>query len=164
MFTVGMELDSRSYFMGSTMLISLPTGSKVFNWLCTLLASDFLTVGHKATLYLMYLKMFVISFVFGGTSGIVLSNNVIDICLHDTYYVVSHFHVVLSLGTVLAIFIGVSYYQESLLMEVLLLMSVLFVYHTCLVICGILLTFCSMHYLSFNTLPRRISDFPDSIN
>jgi cytochrome c oxidase subunit 1 len=113
MFTVGMEIDSRAYFMSSTMLISLPTGSKMFNWLCTYLNTYLVIVNNN--LSIIYIKMFLIMFTLGGSSGLILGNNVLDISLHDTYYVVSHFHVVLSLGALLSIFIGVSYYQESML-------------------------------------------------
>ena len=113
MFTIGIEIDSRAYFMSSTMLISLPTGSKMYNWLCTYL-NTYLFIFNN--LSIIYIKMFLIMFTLGGSSGLILGNNVIDISLHDTYYVVSHFHIVLSLGTILAIFIGVSYYQEYLFM------------------------------------------------
>jgi len=118
MFTVGMEIDSRAYFMTSTMLISLPTGSKMFNWLCTYLNTYHIVFNNLNCLSLIYTKMFLIMFTLGGSSGLILGNNVLDISLHDTYYVVSHFHIVLSLGTVLAIFIGVSYYQESLIANI----------------------------------------------
>jgi len=111
MFTVGMEIDSRAYFMSSTMLISLPTGSKMYNWLCTYL-NTYLFIFN--TLTIIYIKMFLIMFTLGGSSGLILGNSVLDISLHDTYYVVSHFHVVLSLGAILSIFIGISYYQEFL--------------------------------------------------
>jgi cytochrome c oxidase subunit 1 len=109
MFTVGMEIDSRAYFMSSTMLISLPTGSKMFNWLSSYLNTYQVNFNN---LSIIYIKMFLIMFSLGGSTGLILGNNVIDISLHDTYYVVSHFHVVLSLGTLLSIFIGISYYQE----------------------------------------------------
>jgi cytochrome c oxidase subunit 1 len=115
MFTVGMEVDSRAYFMSSTMLISLPTGSKMFNWLSSYLNTYQITFNN---LSIVYIKMFLIMFTLGGSTGLILGNNVIDISLHDTYYVVSHFHVVLSLGTLLAIFIGVSYYQEFFIVYV----------------------------------------------
>ena len=114
MFTVGIEIDSRAYFMTSTMLISLPTGSKIFNWLCTYF-NTYLIIGFN-NLSIIYIKMFLIMFTLGGSSGLILGNNIIDVSLHDTYYVVSHFHIVLSLGTLLSIFIGVSYYQEYMLM------------------------------------------------
>ena len=109
MFTVGMELDSRAYFLTCTMLISLPTGSKIFNWLCTYLGTYVVLVNNVS---IMYIKMFLIMFTLGGSSGLILGNNVIDISLHDSYYVVAHFHIVLSLGTIFGMFIGVSYYLE----------------------------------------------------
>jgi len=120
MFTVGMEIDSRAYFMSSTMLISLPTGSKMFNWLCTYAGPQTYVchVPYYCSMCLMYIKMFLIMFTLGGSTGLIMGNALIDISLHDSYYVVSHFHVVLSLGTILAIFIGVQYYQEYLLLNV----------------------------------------------
>lgn len=111
MFTVGMELDSRAYFLTCTMLISLPTGSKIFNWLCTYLGTYVVLVNNVS---IMYIKMFLIMFTLGGSSGLMLGNNVIDISLHDSYYVVAHFHIVLSLGTIFGMLIGVSYYVECL--------------------------------------------------
>merc|ERR1712187_319414 len=112
MFTIGLEIDSRAYFMSSTMLISLPTGSKMFNWLCTYLTR----LSMSNNLSVIYIKMFLIMFTLGGSSGLILGNNVLDICLHDSYYVVSHFHIVLSLGTLISIILGVSYYQEYLML------------------------------------------------
>ena len=103
-------------------------------------------------------------FTLGGSSVINLENNVINISLHDTYYVVSHFHIVLSLGTILAIFIGVSAYQESIFLHIWSITNAISLYHVKVILIGILVTFIPMHYLSFNTHPRRISDFPDSIN
>ena len=97
------------------MLISLPTGSKMFNWLCTYAIQVVLIIPNVC---IIYIKMFLIMFTLGGSSGIILGNNVIDISLHDTYYVISHFHIVLSLGTILGIFIGVCYYQEYLFMYI----------------------------------------------
>jgi len=154
-----MEIDSRAYFMSSTILISLPTGCKMYNWLCTYLRSLSINILLVIRVPLMYTKMFLIMFSIGGSSGIILGNSVLDISLHDSYYVVSHFHVVLSLGTIFSMFIGITYY---LLLE--LLLGVLSLYHVLLLLIGILLTFIPLHFLSFNTLPRRISDFPDSVN
>ena len=158
MFTIGIEIDSRAYFMSSTILISLPTGSKMYNWFCTYL-NTYLFIFN--TLTIIYIKMFLIMFTLGGSSGLILGNNVLDISLHDTYYVISHFHIVLSLGTILSIFIGISYYQEFLIWSIT---NVLSLYHLMLIFIGIFLTFIPLHFLSFNTLPRRISDFPDSLN
>ena len=139
----------------------------MFNWLCTYL-NTFHVISNvsinSTIIIIIYMKMFLIMFTLGGSSGLILGNNVIDISLHDTYYVVSHFHIVLSLGTILAIFIGIWYYQEYLLMCIWSITNVLCLYHLKVVLIGILVTFIPMHFLSFNTLPRRISDFPDSIN
>jgi cytochrome c oxidase subunit 1 len=104
MFTVGIEADSRGYFTTVTMMISLPTGSKIFNWLCTYLiclVSLILIHSNYGFLIIMFLFMFTI----GGSTGIILGNSGIDIVLHDSYYVVSHFHLILSLGSVIIIFI-----------------------------------------------------------
>ena len=130
----------------------------MYNWLCTYL-NTYLFIFN--TLTIIYIKMFLIMFTLGGSSGLILGNNVLDISLHDTYYVISHFHIVLSLGTILSIFIGISYYQEFLIWSIT---NVLSLYHLMLIFIGIFLTFIPLHFLSFNTLPRRISDFPDSLN
>ena len=162
MFTVGIEIDSRAYFMSSTMLISLPTGSKMFNWLCTYLNTYQIEFIHKSYPH-MFLKMFLIMFTLGGSSGLILGNNVIDISLHDTYYVVSHFHIVLSLGTLFAIINGISYYQDHINILTSLINVLSLLYQNIFSI-GIFLTFISLHYVSFPSQPRRISDFSDSIN
>jgi len=114
MFTIGMEIDSKTYFISSTLLISLPTSSKMFNWLCTYLNTYLIL--RINNLSIIYIKMFLIMFTLGGSTGLILGNNVIDISLHDTYYIVAHFHIVLSLGTIMTIFIGLSSYQEYLFM------------------------------------------------
>jgi cytochrome c oxidase subunit 1 len=110
MFTVGMSLDSRGYFMSSTMLISLPTGCKLYNWLCTYLKTYH--IYQESCVVSSYIQMFLLMFTLGGSTGIILGNIVVDICLHDSYYVVCHFHVVLSLGTLIVIIISILYYQE----------------------------------------------------
>ncbi len=93
------------------MVISLPTGCKMFNWLCSYFQGNnywISIVDHNCCIWTI--QMYLIMFTLGGCSGIILSNNCIDISLHDSYYVVSHFHIVLSLGTILSIIIGICYY------------------------------------------------------
>ena len=165
MFTLGLEIDTRAYFMSSTMLISLPTSTKIFNWLTT-----YLQLGHGSTNTIfnntiLYIQMFLLMFTLGGSTGVILGNIVVDLTLHDTYYVVTHFHFVLSLGTVIAIFSGISHFLDIiLLVDDNYISNRLNRYHILVIALGILLTFTPLHFLSFNVMPRRISDFPDSLN
>jgi cytochrome c oxidase subunit 1 len=102
LFTVGLESDTRAYFSSVTMLISLPTGTKVFNWI----SSQYGTSISFWNVVFIYCSTFLTMFTFGGISGILLANCVIDLGLHDSYYVVAHFHYVLSMGAVFAILAG----------------------------------------------------------
>merc|ERR1712097_166338 len=163
MYTVGLETDTRAYFTGVTILISLPTGTKIFNWLSTYLGNLPLSKSTSAFFALLFLLMFTI----GGSTGVILGNAAVDLGLHDTYYVVAHFHFVLSLGAVIAIFSGIIFFQEKIIGSRNFFpssYSYLSLYHLVLTLFGILLTFSPMHFLGFNLMPRRIPDFPDSFH
>jgi cytochrome c oxidase subunit 1 len=167
MYTIGLEADTRAYFTGVTILISLPTGTKIFNWLSTYLGNlPFLSNGFNISSALFAL-LFLLMFTIGGSTGVILGNAAVDIALHDTYYVVAHFHFVLSLGAVIAIFSAIIFNGENILGSKSLLpssSSFLSLYHLVLTFVGILLTFSPMHFLGFNVMPRRIPDFPDSFH
>jgi cytochrome c oxidase subunit 1 len=106
-------------------------------------------------------------FTIGGTTGVILGNSAIDLALHDTYYVVAHFHFVLSLGAIIAIFSSTIFYFNNLFGNKSLIPSSssnLSLYHFLLTFIGILLTFSPMHFLGFNVMPRRVPDFHDSFH
>merc|ERR1712190_43988 len=165
MYTVGLETDTRAYFTGVTILISLPTGTKIFNWLSTYLGNPPLL--HLKTSSAFFGLLFLLMFISGGSTGVILGNAAVDLALHDTYYVVAHFHFVLSLGAVIAIFSGIIFNGEKKLGSKSCLPSTSSrnsLYHLVLTLVGILLTFSPMHFLGFNVMPRRIPDFPDSFH
>ena len=137
----GMESDTRAYFTAVTMMISLPTGTKIFNWLCTYLNNAPLL--HIRTSAALFTLIFLLMFTIGGSTGVILGNAIVDIPLHDTYYVVAHFHFVLSLGAVIAIFSGIMYFQDKISGPGTLPTSTSYIsrYHFIMTFFGILLTF-----------------------
>merc|ERR1711862_827628 len=150
-------------------MISLPTGSKIFNWLCTYLGINvYLLLIRTSAVF--FVTIFLMMFIIGGSTGVILGNVAVDISLHDTYYVVTHFHFILSLGTVIAIFSGIMFFQDQLLPSqgsqgsLPTSTSSISRYHLVVTFVGILLTFTPMHFLGFNVMPRRIPDFPDYLN
>lgn len=155
MFTVGLDLDTVAYFTSATMIIAVPTGMKVFSWCATVYAGR-----CWLTLPLWWAVGFVSLFTVGGFTGVVLANAGVDLMLHDTYYVVAHFHYVLSLGAVFGVFSGLYFWFG--LMTGLSYREARGFTHFCLLTLGVNLTFLPMHALGVNGMPRRMFDYADA--
>jgi len=153
-FAIGIDRDRKFYFTTSTIIIAIPTGIKIFSWIITLFGRNI-----QLNLLLFWRIGFILLFTIGGFTGIILASAILDIILHDTYYVVAHFHYVLSIGAVFGIFIGFIIWWNLILG--LQLNKIISERHFWIIFLSVNLTFLPQHFLGLNGIPRRIPEYSE---